>query len=37
MCIVAVFSTINLKAELERSLNMHFLSSFILEHSKKKP
>lgn len=34
MCIVAAFSSINLKVELERSLNLYFLSSFILKHNK---
>lgn len=34
MCIVAAFSSINLKVELERSLNLYFLSSFILKPNK---
>lgn len=37
MCLVAAFSTINLKVELERSLNLYFLSSFILKHNKTDP
>lgn len=34
MCLVAAFSIINLKVELQRSLNLYFLSSFIPKHNK---